>query len=155
MSALKNASGTKQFAGIHVRKAGVTKAADRASIRTASGLVVFYRSLASGGTTSGISVAPTAVFGTVNSTSSATVTSGAATVSVAGGVAPYTYAWSLVSGGPMAITAPTAASTTFSTTLLPSNSRSAVFKCTVTDSAGVSSDSPQVSADLENIGGTL
>lgn len=71
---------------------------------------------------------------TVNSSA----TSASVTVTASGGTPPYTYAWTRVSGA-STITAnsATAATTTFSCTGLdPSEVNEAVFRCTVTDSAG-------------------
>jgi hypothetical protein len=67
----------------------------------------------------------------------ASVTTGSVTVSASGGTPGYTYAWTKVSGGAISITSDTAATTTFSATSLTANeARSAVMRCTVTDSAG-------------------
>jgi len=77
--------------------------------------------------------------GAVNTqTTNSTATSASVTVTASGGTPPYTYAWTRVSGA-STITAnsPTAATTTFSCTGLdPSEVNEAVFRCTVTDSAG-------------------
>jgi hypothetical protein len=62
----------------------------------------------------------------------------AATVSVTGGTPPFSYAWTKVSGGAITITSPGAASTTFSASGLASGeTRSATFRCTVTDAHGL------------------
>lgn len=80
-----------------------------------------------------VSVSP-ASRSTVGSTSS--LTSDAVTATAAGGTAPYTYAWTKLSGGSVTITSPTAATTTFSATgMLTGESRTAYFNCTVTDTA--------------------
>lgn len=67
---------------------------------------------------------------------SATTTS--VTVTPVGGTAPYTYAWSYVSGTTATVTSPTAASTTFSRSASSStgagSSYNGVYRCTVTDS---------------------
>ena len=77
--------------------------------------------------------------GAVNTqTTNSTATSAPVTVTASGGTPPYTYAWTRVSGA-STITADsaTAATTTFSCTGLdPSEVNEAVFRCTVTDSAG-------------------
>lgn len=66
-----------------------------------------------------------------------TATTAAVTVTPSGGAGGYTYAWVRTSGD-AAITANSAAaaSTTFSATLTPEDSRTAVFTCTVTDANG-------------------
>lgn len=67
---------------------------------------------------------------------SETMTSDPVTCTPSGGLAPYTYLWTVVSGT-VSITTPTAASTTFSKTVTtPSVQEFATVRCTVTDSAG-------------------
>lgn len=62
-------------------------------------------------------------------------TTASVTVTPTGGVSPYTYAWSLVSGDTLTVNSPTAATTTFSVTGLNSGDiASALYRCTVTDS---------------------
>lgn len=69
--------------------------------------------------------------------SSGTVTSPPVTITVAGGVAAFTYAWSFVSGSAViTITSPTAASTTFSGVIAAGPTEVANYICTVTDSTG-------------------
>lgn len=65
------------------------------------------------------------------------VTSAAAVLLPTGGTPPYTYAWTKISGDTLTVTSPTAASSTFSSTLTDGQTKSAVYRCTVTDSAGV------------------
>lgn len=160
MSGVHTATGTRTLAGMHVHTSGGTKSVGFGRVRTPTGTDVFFQSLASGGggatgTTPGITVSPTDVVGTINSSASALVISRGALVTVTGGVAPYTYAWVHVSGDPQTATAPTGASSSFSATLPPGGSADAVWKCTVTDAAGVAADSPQITVELANIGGSL
>lgn len=65
------------------------------------------------------------------------LTTPAVTVTPSGGAGGYTYAWVRTSGD-AAITANSAAAalTTFSATLTPEDSKTAVFTCTVTDASG-------------------
>lgn len=67
-----------------------------------------------------------------------TATTVSTTATPTGGTGPYTYAWTLIAhDGPVDPTAgtPTAATTTFTQTSIPSNFfYSATFRCTVTDS---------------------
>jgi hypothetical protein len=65
---------------------------------------------------------------------SGAVTTNATTVTPTGGTGPYTYAWSLVSGDTFTVNSPTAATTTFTTGLTTGQDKSAVYRCTVTDS---------------------
>lgn len=76
-----------------------------------------------------------------NSPAPQDITTGAVTVVVVGGVAPYTYQWQLigVSAYTWTITAPTAAITAFTAQAIPVGVIDAMtFQCTVTDSLGFS-----------------
>ena len=65
----------------------------------------------------------------------ASQTTSSTTVSVSGGVSPYTYSWAKVSGDTLTVNSPTAATTTFTASgLLEGDSRDATYRCTVTDS---------------------
>lgn len=65
----------------------------------------------------------------------ATVTSNSVTVTPTGGTAPYTYAWTHLSGSSsVLVTSPTSATTTFSGNIPKNQERLAVKRCTVTDS---------------------
>jgi hypothetical protein len=88
-------------------------------------------------TNSVASLSATASPTTLSITGSATsLTTAASTVSPAGGTPSYSYAWARTSGSTaITITSPTAASTTFgATSLSAGESRTATFRCTVTDS---------------------
>lgn len=79
-----------------------------------------------------VSLSPT-YLNKFTTSSSATTATTAATVS--GGVAPFTYAWAKVSGDAITCTAPTSDTTAFSATgLTTGESRSAIYRLTVTDS---------------------
>lgn len=72
-----------------------------------------------------------------------TIRSGAGTIqsitmttSTSGGVAPYTYAWTTVSGSTVTINTPTASSTSFTVTLSMNESKNTIVRCTVTDAFG-------------------
>ena len=72
-------------------------------------------------------------------------------VTATGGVAPYTYSWERVSGGNISATNPTGASTSFSTFIQPGKTtlRTAVFRCRVTDAAGIMAYTPNVTVTFE------
>ena len=66
----------------------------------------------------------------------ASVTSYAVTCTATGGTGPYTYAWTYVSGASSVLcNSPSSNTTTFEAIIYREASRSAVWKCTVTDSA--------------------
>jgi len=67
---------------------------------------------------------------------SATVTTSAASITAVGGTPTYSYAWTKLSGDTITATSPSASSTTFSgATMVSGETRNAIFRCTVTDSA--------------------
>lgn len=74
----------------------------------------------------------------------------AATATPTGGSAPYTYAWTRLTGSGAAFS-PTAAATKFSATVPASTLYSGTFRCTVTDALGATAIA-SVSASFENIG---
>jgi hypothetical protein len=61
------------------------------------------------------------------------ITTGGVTITPTGGTAPYTYAWAKQSGDTVNVTAPTAATTTFSQTGGAGEVFNATYCCTVTD----------------------
>lgn len=82
-----------------------------------------------------------------------TVISLPVTVTVTGGLPPYTYAWTEV-GGPsgVAATAPTSSTTRFSAYLTTSPDEvTAQFKCTVTDSLANTADTGDVNITLNTL----
>lgn len=89
--------------------------------------------LGSGG---GASLTVTQTVGTISGSRSdaGSVTSSSALGIVTNGTAAFTYAWTKVSGDTFTINTATAISTTFTTTLTNGQSKSGVYKLTVTDS---------------------
>ena len=83
-----------------------------------------------------VSAAPVTRFGKANGTGTATTP--AATVSVVGGTAPYSYSWQLIGYDntvPPTADSPTSASSTFTQTNIdPGDFYTAFFNCVVTDS---------------------
>ncbi len=69
---------------------------------------------------------------------SGVITSDPATCVVQGGAAPYTYAWTYVSGQSYTINSPSSASTTFTTSISAGVLKSGVYRCTVTDARSAS-----------------
>ncbi|WP_410667919.1 hypothetical protein [Amycolatopsis sp. cmx-4-68] len=73
-------------------------------------------------------------------------------VTATGGVAPYTYSWQRVSGSSLiSASNATGASTSFSTSLPAGRTtiRTAVFRCLVTDAAGIMAYAPEVTVTFE------
>jgi hypothetical protein len=67
---------------------------------------------------------------------SATVTTSAVSITAVGGTPTYSYAWTKLSGDTITATSPSASSTTFSgATMVSGETRNAIFRCTVKDSA--------------------
>jgi len=78
------------------------------------------------------SASPTYLY---KSGSTASQTTASVTVTPSGGVSPYTYAWTLLSGSTLTVNSPSAATTTFSKTgMISGDSYDATYRCTVTDS---------------------
>jgi hypothetical protein len=82
------------------------------------------------------------------------ITTTIATVSVTGGVAPYTYAWVLLSGDPFAwvINAPTSSATNFTCTNTGGDFATATFQCTVTDATAATAVTNTLTANATAIG---
>lgn len=99
-----------------------------------------------------VSISPSLVSG--YSSGSGTVTTDAATATPVGGVAPYTYAWSIDvfdGPGPPTANSPTSATTTFTQTgLAPGGSALANWICDVTDST-LATTSAECSASFLDI----
>jgi hypothetical protein len=86
-------------------------------------------------TVSGDAFATGSEFRSEPAPASVPVVSNAATVIASGGVPGYTYVWTQVSGDAMVCNNPTGATTTWSATVPKNAIISAVWRCTVTDSA--------------------
>lgn len=101
-----------------------------------------------------VNAAPAAVSGNGPGFAVATVSTNSSTVSVSGGTPPYTYAWSRQSGSTQInANSPSSASTIFSRVNQPIGaSESAIFICTVTDSAARTTQTNTVTADISNVG---
>lgn len=80
------------------------------------------------------SASPTSLY---KSGPTASQTTASVTVTPSGGVSPYTYSWTLLTGATLTVNSPTAATTTFSKTgMISGDSFDATYRCTVTDSTG-------------------
>lgn len=96
------------------------------------------------------SASPASVTGAANRTPLTTVTTNETAVTVVGGVAPFTYAWTS-DVGDMSPTASTAANTRFTGQIEGGDSVSDTFTCTVTDARGQTATAT-VSASVYNYG---
>lgn len=94
-----------------------------------------WRNLVSFASPLSLYISPDSISGSVTANSLQTVYSDAATAVVAGGVAPFSYAWSVLSGG-AALTSPASAITSVSKTLGVNSSATGTIRCTCTDAVG-------------------
>lgn len=129
------------------------KAIEQASITTPSGDKQFWDGAVSGLT---VSASREVVQGAQGSGSTIPVSTISTTAIAAGGSAPFTYAWTLISddgnGGTWGATAPSNATSAFRASLVsPLDASDAVFRCTVTDARGATG-SVDVSATARNYG---
>ena len=73
----------------------------------------------------------------IETTGRGALTSASFTAAHIGGIAPFTYAWSVVKGDPsIAITSPTSQTTTTTATVGNGDFKQALIKCVITDSHG-------------------
>jgi len=152
MIQVRTASGLADLATVKVRDAGGLSAIAAVKVRTASGLDTVWSGV---GSTLAAVIAPTA-FGGAAGSGSIAVSSEVVSVSVTGGKAPYTYLWSKVGAPDANWTIPfaTAFETRFTHAAVPAyDSRTAAFKCTVTDANGATVDSGDCDVSVENFGG--
>jgi len=98
-----------------------------------------------------VTISPAEVSGTQGSNDPIPVTTNQASASPAGGLPPYSYAWTRVSGGVGAADTPAMASTFFTATIGPGSATS-TFRVTVTDSGGAPATADVV-AEFNNVGG--
>ena len=117
----------------------------------ASGAISFDdfhgKAAAAGGSGFSIVVTP----GTIYKDGTGTITTASVTAVPSGQTGSVTYAWTKVSGDTMTVTSPTSSSTTFSTAPGFGNTKSAIYKCTATDSAShVASDTVDVTIAFDN-----
>jgi hypothetical protein len=81
-----------------------------------------------------------------------TVVTNSVTITPSGGVAPYTYAWSYVSGDNLTIDSPTSATTSFEGIVSgAAPDKVGTYKCRITDHVGTIFDVTGVTAEIEMI----
>ena len=82
---------------------------------------------------------------------SSPLTTNSVTVAAANGVAPYSYAWTFVSGQPFTCNSPAVATTSWTTNIGPGTEKQATWACTVTDSTPVTPKTVVVQVSLDVI----
>lgn len=97
-------------------------------------------------------ISPGFAFGSRSAKITISVPTGFVTASPVGGKAPFSYAWTQISGMTAAIGSPSAATTNFSMRVIPYETEAAQFRCTVTDADGKTA-SAIVTASFVNLGG--
>lgn len=98
-----------------------------------------------------LNITPGTVSGTGSGFGSQTITTNTAIATPTGGQAPFTYAWTYVSGDNAVILSPTSAATQFQLNVAPNQFRSGTFRCTVTDAYGTTA-SNTVTAEFTHEG---
>lgn len=134
-------------AGSVTRTIASAKVMDGATLRTIQRVKVMdsdgttLRTVAEFAPPLSLSISPLGVFGVANSGGSVSVTTLGATATPAGGVGPFTYAWTTTSdtnpSGTVSANSATSATSTFTMTNVPAyTTYTAVLRCTVTDAIG-------------------
>lgn len=155
----RTSSGLKPSGNIRVRTASGLSAAANIRLRDATGLKVVWSATGPGSPGGGayaVTALPLTAGGYRARSGPTSVSTEAVTVTVSGGLEPYSYAWSLVSsgGGTWTIESPTSPSSRFTRAAVDVDTTwSATFKCTVTDARGFTAYSPNVEATVGNYGG--
>jgi hypothetical protein len=144
----------KDITGAKVYKGGTwrTLVAIKAYVGGAWRDIANYTSGGGGGSSGSLSLSLNTTLRTKVGTSS-TLTSLGFTVTPSGGLAPYSYAWSVVSSDGLAtytINSPTLSTTTVTaSSLLADQTSEVVIHCAVTDSLGASATSANCTARFE------
>lgn len=131
---LRTADAVRTVSAIKLLAGGSLRPAKTLKMMRGGSLVVVANFGPSAGTLSA-AASPDYVMGSSYSSRPASVTSTPATVTPAGGVGPYSYAWAQTSGPGMTITAQGQATTSFRSNVYR-NTILATFACTVTDASG-------------------
>lgn len=135
------AGGNMLLTAVWVGTAGGNRQAIEVWAGTAAGAKLVFSSLS-------VAATPDSVSG--SRTGAGLVTSDATSAVASGGVGPYSYAWSQVSGDPMTITAPTSSSTAFSAEVAAAEVLNAVMRVTASDASGATA-SDEVAVQLQSI----
>lgn len=128
-----------------VRQAGVLRRLQKVQVMDGGTL----RTVATFAPPLSASASPGSVSGTSSGSGPTDTTTSATTASPTGGLGPYTYSWTRISGEPTAaVNSPTMATTTFTATITP-GTQVATFEVTITDAFG-QTDTATVTAIFEN-----
>ena len=151
MHSVRTTSGLAEIGAVAVRtSAGLVTIGERWVRDASNNLVRVFSSAAAAFTAQ---ASPDTVFGAASRPGSAAVYTNQASVTVSGGKAPYTYAWS--TDPSFNVTAPTAAATTFRAGVESGDTLEADFFCTVTDADGRTAVTNTVHATVSNYGRDL
>lgn len=151
MITVRTPTGDKAAAAITVRTPTGDKAVALGTLRTPTGDEEIYSAGGGSGMLT-LTASPVSVSGSGGSGGDLTLVTSAVTVSVSGGTAPYTHAWTFVSGDTgWIILSPAAATTRFQNDVPTVDSKSGTFRDTVTDARG-RTGTVDVPAQLFNFG---
>jgi hypothetical protein len=132
---VKTPTGNATVANASILTAGGAKAIARMGILTADGAKDFFTTGGTGTLT--VDVSPISAIGSGFSNSTVTVTTNLVTATASGGTAPYTYAWTRVSGATgFTATSPSQAASRFAIDLAMNDNADATFRVTATDARG-------------------
>lgn len=153
MIKLRTSSGIAEIAEVHFRDGSGLDDIGKARIRDAFGLNVIFEEQAA--------LAAVVIgdpYGSNGSDSAISITTSSVGCSATGGKSPYTFLWSRTDSDPASwvIVSPTNQDTAFRAASVGSGvTRTATFKCTVTDSDTPpnTADTSSVTATAENFGG--
>ena len=150
MITLRTATGDKAISAMTLRTPTGDKGILRATLRTPTGDKVIFDSTSGGPFT--VEASPISAVGSGFVAGPVSVKTNTITVTATGGTAPYTYAWTRVSGpAGFNILSPTSNATRFAITLDQGEDATALFRCTVTD-ARARTGTVDVEANASNYG---
>jgi hypothetical protein len=148
MSAVRGASALGQISRASVRDGGGLNALVTIKVRDATALRLVFSALSA-------TAAPLTVTSYGNSDAPVDIVAGNCFATPAGGVAPFTFLWSLIAGaGSWVIGDDTNSLTSFTAEAVdPRDTRVADFKCAITDANGNEVETNVVTAIAINLGG--